>query len=457
MRTRLIHSSLIALSLTACAAPNVTLPPISKAPRADLDDSPTNYIHLNIQPESEKQQAQELRKATAPAAPSQKRPKGKLNGTYYTRITGYWTPTTVDFEGEAKNVAIGKPNYDKDQREWLARLLAGKNRSFTLIATIGVDSRLSYKTTVPLYSVSHTSNGEGESFDVNLKDVWVSPLIRVTADTRLTTEVQAKRTQEIKTGAVSATLRVAQVAVEQIAPAGKVLTTLNQDQVKKEAKVWDSAIGQLFGQSAAETRGGTALTANWSHGQTAIISLQSPELSDAMMPAYYAGSWVFEITEIRMSLFSSFPCLREGLDKKCADRVVAAITPATVLNELVAEKTTLIGGLRKTDWYTVMLNAVSSEVKNGTTAASAKKKVQVKSAAQFCRQVAQAADEIGLTAIDAKLTLWALQRGEPLTSDILSAIADNDECKGIAAPFEFVSSDVYNVETTAADGAAPSP
>lgn len=403
---------LVVASLTACGAAPVTPPQISTAPRAQLNDSPTNYIHLNTLPG--KQTAQ-------------------IQGTYYTRIISYWQPRAMDSTGTLHDVAIGRPDYDKDQRNWLARMLVGKNRSFSLFANVGVEARLNYKTTIPLYSISHISDGEGESFDVNLKDIWYSPLIRVSADTRLTTEIQAKHTQEIKTGAVSAALRVAQVATEQLAPAGKLLTTLNQDQVKKEAKVWDTAIGQLFGQSVAETRGGTGLTATWSSGQMAVVSLESPNVSNGMIPSMFSGSWSFRLDDPRMSLFSANPCLLTELNTTCAKAVVGSLTPTIVLNEPVAEKTTLVASLRKLDWYTVMVNAVNTDKKN---------------ASQFCRQVVQATDDLGLNAVDAKLTLWALQRGEPLSDAVVSAIAGSRECTAIIAPFSFATSGTYQVEMT---------
>jgi hypothetical protein len=414
-----LHLAIIACvtAVAGCTNPTATPPqwPAEKTPRSTLSPDPTNYIHLNIDPVSPKEAE-----------------KFRPQAGYYARVIGSWTPRSLDNNGALRDVAIGAPNYDKEQRNWLERLVWGRNTTFSLVANIEVHSRLNYKTPIPLYSTSHNSGSEGESFDVFLKDIWFSPLIRVTADTRMTTEVSAHYKKEIKTGAVSAALRVARVAADQLAPGGKLLTTLNQDQVKKEANVWDSAIGHMLSSDGNEKRGGTALVEQWQADSTVIISLLSPGSSDAMMPERFIGSWLFKLDEPRMSLFSTAPCLYSAsIDGNCGRNVVNAITPSLVLNEMVATDTTLVAALRKKDWYGQALITLNAK-KDGVS--------------QFCLQVVQAADDLGLNAIDAKLLLWALQTGEPLGEAMRDNISKDQTCQNQIKPFTFLMADSIAVE-----------
>ncbi|ARJ65722.1 hypothetical protein WV31_08675 [Magnetospirillum sp. ME-1] len=421
-----------AVAISGCASPAAVPPqfPAKGANRADLSPDPTNYIHLHLNKEcmlTDETQWVGTKQIKTCAAE-----KFRPQAGYYARVVGWWTPNSLTNDGKLQQVGIGAPDYDKERRTWLERLLWGENTTFSLVANIEVHSRLNYRAPIPLYSVSHSSGKEGEGFDVNLKDIWYSPLIRVTADTRLTTEVVAHYKKEIKTGAVSAALRVAEVAAGQLAPGGSLLTSLNIDQVRKEAKVWDTAISQMSSSDTNETRGGTSLAKTWDANKTVVVSLLAPGSSGAMMPERLIGSWSFTMEKPRMSLFSANNCLLQANIKEgCAKEVIEAITPPLVLNEMVGPDTTLIGALRKKDWYGQALIAMNA--KNGNPS-------------QFCQQVIQAADDFGLNAVDAKLLLWALQSGEPLGDTMRDLLFKDKFCQKQLKPFVFGASESIAVE-----------
>jgi hypothetical protein len=391
-----------------------------------LSPNPTNYVRLNVNSISEKEEKE------GSSGAEKKKSVFRPTSGYYARVVGWWTPNSLDNTGKLRPVGITAADYDNEQRNFLERLLWAENSGFSLVANIEVLSRLNYKTPIPLYSATHSSGKDGENFDVDLKDIWFSPLIRVTADTRLSTQVTAQYKREIKTGAISAALRVARVAADQLAPAGKLLTALNQDQSMKEAKVWDEAIGQMLGSSASERRGGTTLIESWKPGDSVVVSLLAPGGSGALMPERFLGSWLFKLEKPRMSLFSSAPCLdMANIEDKCATDVTKAVSPAQVLNETVGADTSLIAALRKKDWYSPALVSLNAK-KDGV--------------GQFCQQVIQAADDLGLNGIDAKLLLWAIQTGEPMGANMAANIAKDPQCQGQAKPFTFTLPSTVTVE-----------
>lgn len=450
-----------AVAISGCTHPTAVAPqfPATGVTRDALSPNPTNYVRVDLnigkldsKPKeglqtnskneyTEKTDTDDDNNIENSNKNKKQKPK-KPSAGYYARVVGWWTPNSLTNNGQLADVNIASPDYDKERRNFVERLLFGKNTTFSLVANIEVHSRLNYRTPIPLYSVSHASGSEGEGFEVNLKDIWYSPLIRVTPDTRLTTEVVAHYKQEIKTGAVSAALRVAQVAATQFAPGGNLLTSENLEQAKKGAKVWDAAISQMLGSNINEIRGGTTLVQNWQPDKVVTVSLVAPGADGAMMPERHIGSWQFKMEEPRLSLFSSAQCLKEEtINGNCATNILSAISPQLVLNEQVGVDTTLIAAIRKKDWYSPSLISLASTTGDG---------------GQFCQQILQAVDEIGLNVIDAKLVLAALPFGEPMPAAVRNKLKTDDTCKSLILPFTFTPTTSISIETQLSNGNQPS-
>lgn len=335
-------------------------------------------------------------------------------GTYYVRLgANYTSEDAADPLGYASRV-----------RPAPIRALWSEKISFALSATITVDSQPAYTATIPLYATSHDSTQQGENFVTSLDLIWQNTYVKVLPNSTISLQFDGKYSKDVQTGALSAGLRVAKVAVGALAPEASILTTLNQSKMQSEAKLWDSAVGELFGRDASETIKLSTSPEQVVGQSCGRLTLFAPGHQEGIDPnTQKIGEWRVGILDWRRSLFSLDACLDAVPTSACAASVTAGLTPIRVLNEPVGGGETIASFLAKQD-VTEIAAAKTDAVKD-------------QAAASFCRKAASALAGLGLTDVDAKLGLWAFVKGQPLAGDVAQTLAANSECGRVASPFTF--------------------
>ncbi len=320
-------------------------------------------------------------------------------------------------------------------RNVLRRALWGQEFNFVLTAKLRVPDTLEF--TVPLAIIGHQSNSNGETW---LRELSIErrdfPLFLVKRDGRtsnpsLSAEVKGSNTYTSRGAAagVSALARVSQLT----GAAPNVITRLTKESTKASATQFDLALSNLLASSVTERTNSDRPLAHWpaesrETPQGLEISLRVPENGNWDDPKpKEVGRWIISFAEPRPSVFSDWSvCTTPQSGKqntaspdamRCSttisgaqQKISAEVRPSEILNfDLVNGASQKLGTIRaflaQQEWFTTAVVAFA-----GTNA-----EADDNASNLFCRRVINEIAGLDLSDFDARLVLWAVYKGMPVT------------------------------------------
>lgn len=308
-----------------------------------------------------------------------------------------------------------------EPRNWLARALVGKEFSINLTAKLSVGA---LEQTVPLVTIGHSSNSDGEKWTRAVHhDVSGFPLFLVKGDGSASVpriQFSVKAANRYSSRGAAAALGVAVQVAKAVSVTPTVVTRLSAASTKSEAQALDNAISQLFGSALAEEHWSDRDLNKWvvheSGPRGAVVEFSIPETeSDFGSKPLKVGWWRITFDAPRPSIFVDWricdaakPRCRNSLAAAKAE-VVKEISAGEVLNyKLVPanpELATIRAYLASQDWYNAAITAFATQ--RGKTN-------ELKASADvFCRRVINEMTGLGLNGFDAAAVLWAAYRGMP--------------------------------------------
>lgn len=302
--------------------------------------------------------------------------------------------------------------------------------------------------TKPLLTLHSQQSGRDVSRDV-VDRGHVSPFFRISPDTSMSLTAEYTLAKDVTLKAVQASLRVARVAATAIAPGSGVLTTLTQNKVQQEARIFDAALGEIFSDRLAETRT-TDFTANdWKYARAVRVRLYAWD--DEAKEYIPVAHWDIEVSNPRPSMFALEAVTDEELTSQitdCATEADAAkraqsvqdahqkVTrrafsyvrgaPDQVLRFYVGENTTVHDHIHGQDWYPALIEQLAViDVRDDDGAITdAALKVSAPLSA-FCARIPDALYRLGLNTYDATTGLWAMAQTTLASQNLLSLITDD--------------------------------
>jgi hypothetical protein len=144
-------------------------------------------------------------------------------------------------------------DYNSEKRNPIGKLFVGKADTVTVIANI-IASDPTLTQAIPLYSISHVSGPNiNESWSTNFTASSVqSPLFRISPNTALTIDLDAKISQDVTSQGASMAVGAITKAVSIASPTSALLTTLSSNDVKNASSAIDTAISSLASQDLSE-------------------------------------------------------------------------------------------------------------------------------------------------------------------------------------------------------------
>lgn len=349
-------------------------------------------------------------------------PSGGSFSDVYTRViiqSNVFSDKAFSMEGKPTGSAPGEISLPYKPRYWLTRAVVGKEFSINLTAKVLVGS---LEQTVPLVTIGHSSNSDGEKWTRSIHhDISNFPLFLVKSDgsatvPRIQFSVMAANSYASR-GAAAALGVAVQIAKTMSSPP-TVVTRLTSESTKNEAQALDNAISKLFGSTLTEEHWTDRDLKSWSMNQQqptgALIQFSIPESeSDFESSPIPVGKWRITFDNPRPSIFVDWRVCANTLPR-CKDTLAAAkeavisdISVGEVLNyKLVPSNPELatirayLGGL---DWYNTAMTSFATQsgsVLNVTATA-------------FCRRVVNEITGLGLNGFDASAVLWAVYKGMP--------------------------------------------
>lgn len=365
---------------------------------------------------------------------------GEFSGTY-TRVqifSDVFSDATIDSNGNLIK-SQGAVSWPYEGRYWLNRALMGKDFSINLTAKIKVGV---FESTVPLATIGHQSNSEGEHWSRTIHhDSTNFPLFLVKNDGSTPApqiQISVKAANNYASRGAAAAVGVAIQVAKAIASPPSVITRLTAETTKSNAQVLDNAISKLFGDGLSEEHWTDRDLRMWSTredgsgpaGVTVQFEIPSDEKNYKSTPLP-VGRWRITFDYPRPSIFSDWRiCPRPINDKKemprCKYNVTAAngtvtatgadLARAAVISEVKTgevlnykllassgELSTIRAYFLQLNWYATALSAFATA--NNNTAKEA--------APDFCKSVTNEIIGLGLNAFDASIVLRAVYEGLP--------------------------------------------
>lgn len=414
--------------------PPVNLTPLSQfedqwdKKRASGHDFAGSYTRLVV---SSVLYANESAKKTATTKASDARKKADTAGKFESSADGGAQTDDVP------SILPYKPRW------WLVRAIVGREFAVNLSAKINVGS---YETTVPLATIGHQSNSEGEIWTREVHHDKVNfPLFLVKEDGAASTPVIKLTVQGSKaysSRGAGAALQVALGVARATAQPLSVVTKLSEQSTKDGARAVDDAISKLFTSGITEEHWSDRDLRYWRMGdkdgvQGAKVKFFVPEDETSWdSKLKRVGEWIVSFDFPRPSIFSDWRMCGSAKLPRCKTSRAAAeiavyegLNPSQVLNyELVRTNqglATIRAYLAQQEWYVAAQVPLSKDPKTAKDAAST-----------LCRQVRNEIVGLGLNGFDADIVVWAIWKGMPLPPEGKSAFTDSTDCNDSIALIE---------------------
>jgi hypothetical protein len=305
-----------------------------------------------------------------------------------------------------------------EERQWWERAFVGRDFSVSLSAKVSVGS---FEATVPLATIGHQSNSDGEQWSRAIHHSKANfPLFLVKTDgsgsipvIKLAVSGTKSYSSRGAAAAVQAVLGVAQASGQ---PLG-VITRLSEQSTKDKARAVDTALSKLFSSGITEEHWTDRDLRFWSIDDTGrprgvTVDFSIPGEKDWNAPLN-VGRWTLTFDFPRLSIFSDWRICDTVKLPRCAatpeeaaGKILGEIDQGEVLNYVLWNGDNNLGTVKafvaQQDWYVSAQIALAA----GATA--------VPAAESLCRRIANEITGLGLSSFDARVVVWAVTTGMPL-------------------------------------------
>lgn len=389
---------------------------------------------------------------------SQPDPAKPINLTPLSKYTDEWQLSTsagASFSDAYTRLLIlgevladgGQPNSSQTtpllykERAWWLRALLGQEFSINLTAKVAVGA---FETTVPLATIGHQSNSDGEQWSRVIHHAKSNfPLFLVKADGSTSVPVvklSVNGTKSYSSRGAAAAVQVALGVARATAQPVSVVTRLSEQSNKDKARAIDTAISKLFSSGVTEEHWTDRDLRLWSvddnrrpRGVVVDFAIPSDE-QDWNSPAQKVGRWTITFDYPRPSIFSDWRICNTDTIPRCArtradaeKHVHKEIDASEVLNYVLWNGDNNLGTIRafvsQQDWYVSAQTALATPGTAATTASS------------LCRRIANEITGLGLNGFDARIVVWAIANGMPLPAGAPN-FANVNDCKAAIVPIE---------------------
>lgn len=352
---------------------------------------------------------------------------GDFSGAY-TRLM-IFSDTVAGADGDTAEL-----KYEK--RSLLTRALFGKDFSINLTAYVSVGS---YETTVPLATIGHQSNSDGELWSRVIHHSKSDfPLFLVKNDGSAsipTVRVGVAGTKTYTSRGAATAVQAVLGIVRATSASSAVVTRLSEQSTKDRARAVDDAISKLFASGIAEDHWSDRDLRTWSvdkgRPRGASVDFRIPgDESDWNSTPHSVGRWTITFDFPRPSIFADWRiCGDDNSMPRCAAtrekaerKVHEDLDAGEVLNYALLNGANGLGTIRailsQQDWYVAVQSALADKDKAKASEA----------AGGMCRRIRNEITGLGLNGFDSEIVVWAVVHGMPLPGGVKFFESVND-CK----------------------------
>lgn len=320
-------------------------------------------------------------------------------------------------------------------RWWWLRALLGKEFSINLTTKVTVGH---FETTVPLATVGHQSNSDGEQWNRVVHHSKINfPLFLVKADGSAsvpTVKLSVSGTKSYSSRGAAAAVQVALGVARATGQPASVITRLTEQSTKDRARAIDDAISTLFKSGIAEEHWTDRDLRLWRTGSQkrrlpgVKVTFKIPEDEQNWNSTpMTVGTWTITFDYPRPSIFSDWRICKAEILPRCGGNrsqakaeILKEVNASEVLNYVLANGNHGLGTIRafmsQQDWYIAAQTALTNQATRESVAAS------------LCKRIANEIAGLGLNGFDARIAAWAVTHGMPLPTGV-SRFPDVNECK----------------------------
>lgn len=338
--------------------------------------------------------------------------------------------------GGGQNRQLGHMrSYRAERPNIFARIFTEEERAVVAVARITLlDPNM--EMTIPLYSVSYNSGGEGgEAWATTVTSSYVrSPLFRINGNSRFAVNVTTNTSDETQSSGFSTAISALSSVVDLVAPQASVLTDLNSEENRARATALDGAISELLSYSISEEIEFGRMLNSWSRDAAISFSGCAPFVrggGDANRARggsggdrsnltcandrdidgqqnHFIGTWRLQIGCPQFSVFSPRSLCKsdgslESVNSRATRNTIHTAIAATVSDSLVLEQAlgtnaTVRSRIRGGDFFIQFI---------------AEKTRTTDLYGRFCASTMDSMRQVGLNGLDAALSLRAALRMMP--------------------------------------------
>jgi hypothetical protein len=309
--------------------------------------------------------------------------------------------------------ATSSLNYD--ERNWIRRYFVGKKFDSNLTVKIAVGE---YETTIPLVTVSHQSDTNGEQWSRSISRYLLNfPLFLVKPDGEAsipTLTLKVSGTKEYTSNMAAKALDLVVTSIQEISPESNVLTKLTTQSAKDKSRAIDNAIGKLFSNGLSEEQIVHRDLRMWNADGGISVTFTLPSEADWNEKVGKIGTWNISFEEPRPSIFSDWricgadkPQIRCTITRSDAlKNVHRNISYSQVLNFPISksgkETGTISAYIMQQDWYSKALSEFTGDKTKDSAIADA-----------MCLKIENNIVGLGLNNDDAGIVIWSFLMGFP--------------------------------------------
>lgn len=335
-------------------------------------------------------------------------------------------------------------------RTWLRRAIVGRVFSINLTTNVSVGD---FETTVPLATVGHESNSEGEKWNRVIHHSKSNfPLFLVKSDGSASVpvvKISVNGTKSYSSRGAAGALQVALGVAQATTQSASVVTRLSEQSTRDKARAIDDAISQLFASGITEEHWTDRDLRMWQVGEGMTPNGVKVEFTipkddqDWNSEPLSVGTWTITFDFPRPSIFSDWRICPTKTISRCTtsrteaeSKILTDINASEVLNYVLVNNDPGLGTIRafisQQDWY---LSSQTALAKLDGTGNPTTLEMNKSTANAFCRRIANEITGIGLNGFDANIVVWAIIEGMPMQngSQVFESASD---CKNSIDPIK---------------------
>ncbi len=317
-------------------------------------------------------------------------------------------PDAYDIEGVASGTRkekVESRNYKDESRSWIARMMASRNVTRTLIAEFDIQ-KPDIKATNALFSATFSSNNrEGESWTTNESiSVYATPYFKVGPNTTIEGRFRLQLSDEKESSAGANVMGALTTAANLIAPASTLITTFNSPLMLEASNFLNTSASTLFGQSITEQSVSAFSVKSWTDRPILIVSAELPDADNIKDTTGKGaiGQWAVYLDQPIPSVFS-------GIDRGDGTPDFSGMTSGDILAFDVGEDLTVydyvFSRLDLSDRISALNDSGDPDIAN-----------------LICNRIERGMSEVGFTSYDAAAGVWAASASDQFNTAAKAAL-----------------------------------